>query len=205
MLGFIIFTFCYFSQGIINGYARHCSIHWQSTNTVANVRRHCYHTLQTKILESKRWDVLTRYTIKKSGKLCRFLGQYHDPSPASVQKPLNKKQQDKMETDVMQWSVVGINLKSWIKDEKPWWAFIIFEEKQLDILNLFEYPLLSEKMKLALRITFPKPFTVSVFERSSCQWRKPVRGWWLCLHSVGTPEELDHSHHCNIILSFVAK
>lgn len=48
-----------------NVYAQHCNIHWQSTNTVANIRRHCYYTLQTKILESKRWDILTRCTIKK--------------------------------------------------------------------------------------------------------------------------------------------
>lgn len=69
-------------------------------------------------------------------------------------------------------------------------AFIISEEKEWDILNLFEYPLFSDKKELAPRITFSKPYTVSFFERSSWQWRKPDRGWWVCLPSVDTPEEL---------------
>lgn len=71
---FYYFTFCYFSHGIINVYAWHCNIHWQSSDAVANVR-HSSYTLQMKIVESKRWDVVTRCTIKKS--VIWFVGFLH--------------------------------------------------------------------------------------------------------------------------------
>lgn len=86
----------------------------------------------------------------------------------------------KTEAGVMGWSEIGMNLKEWIKDEQWRTLIILFMQKQLNILSLFEYPQLSDEKELALRMTFPNPHPWLLLG-SSWQWRGPARGWWLCV------------------------
>lgn len=101
MLGFVMFTFCYFNHRIINVYVWHCNIHFLEL-------KHCYKgrkTLLLHITNEKNWsqrDQMTWQETLTKKNVIRFvdLMQCHDSSIASVQKSLNKEQQDKIEYSV---------------------------------------------------------------------------------------------------------
>lgn len=117
----------------------------------------------------------------------------------------------KTEAGVVGWSEVGMNLKEWIKDEQWRTLIILFTQKQLNILSLFEYPQLSDEKELGLRMTFPNPHPVAfvgvkLTKKGTCQ--RMVALPYFCWHSrkvLPFPPLQHPSVLCNEINSLIQK